>query len=340
MLKLTKYQHNPILSPKGDGWEGLCVLNPAVVYDEKQDTFFMLYRAAGNDKQHYIRLGLATSRDGFCFERASDTPVLSPDIHGADGGCVEDPRLVKMGEYYYLTYASRTFAPGQYWREDKEYFGFQPQYGPKFVVENSSVTHLAVSRDLVNWKKLGRITDSRWDDRDVYIFPEPINGKFVRLSRPMEWCGEGFANPNPAIWIAYSDDLMEWSTPKLLMQGTEWWEDKKIGGSTPPIRCKYGWLVLYHGVASRDDGYRVGAVILDEKNPEKIIARTKDFIMEPEFPFETDGYYNGCVFPTGISVKDGTMFVYYGAADKYVCVATADFAAFCDELYAQREDRP
>lgn len=335
MIKLKKYPHNPILKPVGNGWESLCVLNPAVIYDDTDGLFKMLYRAAGNDKQHYIYLGLAVSSDGFNFERTSEKPVLSPDLDGADGGCVEDPRLVKMGGYYYLTYASRTFAPGQYWREDKEYFGFQPEFGPQFLINNNSVTHLAVSSDLKKWKKLGRITDSRYDDRDAYIFPEKINGKFVKLSRPMEWCGKGYKNANPAIWISYSDDLMEWGKPKLLMQGEKWWENKKIGGSTPPVRCKYGWLILYHGVAETDGGYRVGAIITDAENPEKIVARTKDFILEPEFDFETQGYYNGCVFPTGICVKDGTMFVYYGAADKYVCVATADFEEFCDAVYSE-----
>ena len=100
------------------------------------------------------------------------------------------------------------------------------------------------------------------------------------------------------------------------MQGEQWWEDAKIGGSCPPIKTDAGWLHLYHGVASKDKAYRVGAVLLDLDRPDKIIARTKDFIMEPEFPHETDGYYNGCVFPTGNVVKDGILYVYYGAADK------------------------
>ncbi len=335
MIRLEKYKNNPILKPIGDGWESLCVLNPATVYDEDEKTFKMLYRAAGNDAEHYIYLGLAESKNGFDFTRVSNKPVLSPDFNGADGGCVEDPRLIKLGGYYYLTYASRTFAPGQYWKKDKKVFGFKPEYGPKFLVYNNSITYLAVSRDLVNWKKLGRITDSRYDDRDVYLFPDTVGGKFVRLSRPMEWCGKGYENENPAIWIAYSDDMLEWGKPRLLMKGETWWEDAKIGGSTPPLKCKYGYFMLYHGVAKKDGAYRVGAVILDENDPEKIIARTKDFIMEPEFEFETAGYYNGCVFPTGNCVKDGVLYVYYGAADKYVCVATADFAVLCDKIYEE-----
>ena len=155
------------------------------------------------------------------------------------------------------------------------------------------------------------------------------------MSSRRNFGGEGYENANPAIWIAFSNDLMEWDKPTLLMQGKEWWESAKIGGSTPPVKCKYGWMMLYHGVAKKDGAYRVGAVILDEKDPTKILARTKDFVMEPEYPYETAGYYNGCVFPTGIVVKDGLMYVYYGAADKFVCVATAPFEEFCDQVYKE-----
>ena len=106
------------------------------------------------------------------------------------------------------------------------------------------------------------------------------------------------------------------------MQGETWWEDKKIGGSTPPIKTKDGWLFFYHGVSSKDDAYRVGAVLLDLNDPFKILARTKEFIMEPEEEYETNGYYNGCVFPTAIINKDGMLYIYYGAGDKVICLAT------------------
>ncbi|MFH0993171.1 MAG: glycosidase, partial [bacterium] len=103
-MKLTKSTKNPILTPNlANEWENLCVLNPAVVYDESLGGFVMLYRAAGDTEEHYIYLGLATSTNGVDFTRQSDQPVLAPDYEGADGGCVEDPRLVKMGDWYYLT---------------------------------------------------------------------------------------------------------------------------------------------------------------------------------------------------------------------------------------------
>lgn len=333
MEKFKKYENNPILKPTGNSWESLCVLNPAVIFDTKDDEFKMLYRAAGDDKQHYIYLGLATSKDGINFKRMLDKPVLAPTLDGADAGCVEDPRLIKLQDYYYLTYASRTFPPGQYWKEDKEYFGFKPEYGPTMLINNNSVTHLAISKDLVSFKKLGRISDCRYDDRDVIIFFDEVNKRFVRLSRPMEFVGEKYNTKVPSIWISYSNDMMEWDNRELLMTPEAWWEDAKIGGSCPPIPCKYGYFFIYHGVSSKDNAYRVGAVILDKNNPSKIIARTKDFLMEPEYEYETSGYYNGCVFPTGNVVKDGILYVYYGAADKYICLATANFDKLVEDLY-------
>ncbi len=324
-MKFIKSKENPILTKnEKNDWESLCVLNPAVIYDDDKK-FKMLYRAAGNDETHYIYLGLAESEDGIHFKRMSDKPVLSPTPDNFDSGCIEDPRLFKFDGWYYLTYASRAYAPGRYWMPNWKFLGNPPKNGPRFLKENSSLTNLAISQDLKNWKKLGRITDSRFDDRDVILFPEQINGQWVKLSRGMERCGEGYENENPAIWISFSNDMMEWDNYELLMKGEVDWEDKKLGGSCPPIKTDKGWFFIYHGVAKSDDAYRVGACLLDLNDPRKIIARTKDFLMEPEFDYEKKGYYNGCVFPTGNVVVDGTLYVYYGAADKNVCVATCDF---------------
>jgi len=99
------------------------------------------------------------------------------------------------------------------------------------------------------------------------------------------------------------------------------WEAGKLGVNTPPIKTTHGWLTLYHAVGS-DKYYRLGALLLDLKDPAKVLHRTTDWIMQPERDYEIDGYYKGCVFPCGKVVIDGTLFVYYGAADKYVALAT------------------
>lgn len=338
-MKLKKCPENPILKANPEnGWENLCVLNPGAIY--KDGEFYLFYRAAGNDTEHIISIGLAKSKDGIHFERSFDHPVLGPDKNGPEGNGMEDPRIVEMNGLYFMTYASRFFPSGQYWLPGVERFDYCfidknniTEDMPIGVKEYNTLTYLAVSDDLVNWYKLGRMTDSRHDDRDVYIFPEKVNGKYVMLSRSMNRVGTEYGCEVPSIWISYSNDLLEWDNYKLLCTAEQAWEAKKIGGSTPPIKTDKGWLVLYHGVENKTHGeYKVGALLLDLENPEKIIARTKEPIMEPERDYETQGFYAGCVFPTGAVVVGGILHVYYGAGDKYCCLATCELSELVDHL--------
>ena len=329
-MKLTPYINNPILTKNDNPWESLCVLNPAVIYDDKTNEFIMLYRAAGKDDiMHHIYLGLAKSKDGFNFERESNEPNFAPTINSEDEGCTEDPRLVKIGDWYYLIYASRPYAPGRYWlNEEKPWFN-PPKEGPAFLKYNNSVTYLAITQDFITYKKLGRITDTREDDRDVLIFPEQVNGSWVRFSRPL-YNFKDYGLDKPGILIAYSSDLMEWKNPKVFAKSVYPFESLKIGASCPPLKTKYGWLFIYHGVSEVDKMYRVGAMLLDLNNPEKIIARTKEPILEPHK--DELSMYSGCVFPTGNVIKDGILYVYYGINDKEIGVATAPLDSFLEDL--------
>jgi len=330
MFKLTTYKNNPILKPNDNDWENLCVLNPAVIYDEINKEFVMLYRAAGKeDLMHHIYLGLAKSKDGYNFIRQSLKPVLAPDLNGEDAGCVEDPRLVKIEDWYYLTYASRPYAPGRYWlNEPKPWFN-PPAEGPQFLKWNNSVTYLAITKDFINYKKLGRITKTTEDDRDVFIFPERVNGKWVRFSRPL-YNFKDYGLDAPGILICYSDDLMEWTNPVKFCDSLYDFESLKMGGSCPPLKTKDGWLFLYHGVSKKDNMYRVGAMLLDLNNPSNILHRTKEPILEPVA--EEGSIYSGCVFPTGNLIKDDTLYVYYGINDKEIGVATCNINELLEYL--------
>lgn len=325
-MKLKKFEGNPIIAPNPKNeWESLVTCNPGVYYDN--DTFYMLYRAAGDDKEHIIRLGLAVSKDGFNFERVSDQPVFSPTVDNFDSGCVEDPRIVKFDNEYYVTYAYRPFPPGQYWKFAHDVV-LTPQCGtnaPAAIKNNLGNTGLAVTTDFRNYRKLGRITSTILDDRDVILFPEKINGQYALLHRPKQYVGGKYGVDYPSIWIKFSDDLLDWEDKEshLLLTGLKGTWEEKIGGSTPPLRTDEGWLIIYHGVENGGQGYyRVGAVLLDLENPLKVIAKAPDFIMEPEHDYEVEGYYRGCVFPTGNVILGDTLYVYYGGADKYVGVAT------------------
>lgn len=334
-MKLNKYSGNPILSPlERNSWENLIVCNPGAWYEN--GVFYLLYRAAGNDENHVIRFGLATSNDGFNFKRVMDTPCFGPSVEGPDSGCVEDARIVKFDDYYYVTYAFRPFPPGQYWRfaHDEVLTRDMGDNAPDFLKRNIANSALAITKDFKKWRRLGRITQSHLDDRDVILFPEKINGKYAMLHRPKEWVGEDYGPKYPAVWIRFSNDLLNWDEPsRVLIEGIEGSWEEKVGGSTPPIKTDKGWFVLYHGVENGGKGYyRVGAMMLDLNDPTIVIARTRNFLMEPEHYYEIDGFYKGCVFPTGNVVKDGTLYVYYGGADKYVGVATADFNELVDKL--------
>lgn len=322
-LQFTRFAGNPILKPNADNqWENLCVLNPAVIFDEGSNKFVMVYRAGGDEIKHHIRLGLATSDDGFNFVRYANNPVFDVDEDDADGGCVEDPRIVNLDGVYYMTYASRAYAPGRYWLPDEEkkreatWRRPHEQSEPWFLRTNETITYLAATKDFVHYKRLGRITDAREDDRDVVLFPRKINGKFYRISRPV-------LNGDRSMWISSSDDLMEWPTRTKLYSGVEEWEDSRLGAGCPPIETEDGWLLIYHGVSKKDKNYRTGLMMLDKDDPTKIVARSKKCVLEPTEDYEKNGLYVGCVFPTGAVVKDGVLYMYYGCADKYVAVATA-----------------
>lgn len=323
-MKLKKYAKNPILIPLADSdWESSVVTNPAAWYDEEAGEFLLIYRAAGHDDKHVVRLGLAKSKDGFNFKRCSEEPLFSPPESGSDMGCMEDPRIVKFGEYYFITYASRPFYPGKYWEAEPAVR--VPVCTPDFPValrKNLTSTNLLITKDFKSYIRAGRMTDPTVDDRDVMIFPEKINGKFYTLHRPMSWAGPGFGTDHPAIWIAACDDLLEAKNLQLLAKAEFDWECK-VGGSSPPLKTKDGWLMLYHAVGP-DKYYRTGAMLLDLNDPTKVLCRLPYFIMEPDQEWETKGFYNGVAFPCGNVIKDGVLYVYYGGGDVVCAVATCD----------------
>ncbi len=332
-MKLNRYEKNPILSPNpANEWESLVTTNPTAWYDAKSNEIKLIYRAAGNDSLHTIHLGLATSKNGYDFTRQSDAPIFSP-VPDANLGSIEDPRIIQLDGLFYITFAYRPFAPGKYWIKPDERDYNAPAFGaeyPRIMRENLSGTGLLLSPDLKQFTYAGNLTNPAYDDRDVIIFPEKIGGKYVTLHRPMEWAGKEYGTEYPAMWIAFSDDLLGWKDLKLLAKGKYDWE-RKIGGSTPPLKTDRGWLVLYHAVGE-DNFYRVGAMLLDLDDPLKILGRTKDWLLEPQESYEIEGLYNGVVFPCGNVIIDGTLFVYYGGADKYVCLATCKIDELLDFL--------
>lgn len=337
----TRHPANPILRPEpAHDWEARVRTNPGVCYDPDRDRYVMLYRAAGHDEKHFIHLGLAVSDNGYDFTPASDRPALSPSVDGFDAGCLEDPRITYCDGWFLVTYAARAFPPGQYWKpnDGKRYdWPVWPDIFPHQIGKNQTATGLALTRDFKTFIRCGSMTDPMADDRDVILFPERIGGRWWKVHRPLQWCGPGYGNPKPAIWINDADDLLNWdpSRSRMIAQAERDWE-RKVGANAPPIRTDAGWLLIYHGVA--DDGdYRLGALLLDPDRPDRVTHRTATPIFEPTEPYEKGGYYAGgnVVFPCGNLVIDGRLVLYYGTGDRDVCVASCDLGELLGELRAQ-----
>jgi predicted GH43/DUF377 family glycosyl hydrolase len=251
---------------------------------------------------------------------------------GCEHGSVQDPRIVKIDDFYYITFAFRPYAWSSYptglgvpESHQSDFPGFSGQ-----DVDNQSQSGIAVSTDRINWKIAGWVNPKTIDDRNVILFPERINGKFAVLRRP-----SGFVNTQaqhtdkaPAVQISYSDDLKTWSEPQVVIRPKFKWEDNRIGGSTPPIKTEHGWLVFYHGVENAYPPtkrviYRMNAMILDLEDPTKVLARCPKPILEPTEYYEKFGLYiPNVVFPTAAVVKDGEIYIYYGVCDTAIALAT------------------
>jgi predicted GH43/DUF377 family glycosyl hydrolase len=286
--------NDPIISPRGDGWESAGTFNPSVVIHEGK--FVMLYRA--QDKQGTSRLGYTESADGIHFTRSSE-PVLSPETDYEKDGGVEDPRLVKFGDTYYLTYTG-------YNKKDAQLC-------------------LATSTDLIHWQRKGVILPAykgRWNLRwtkSGAIVPEKIDGKYW-----MYYLGTGTDNTDQ-MGLAYSADLTHWTdatdTPVLPTRPGQF--DSRVAEPGPaPILTRDGIVLIYNGA---DDKlvYRTAIAVFDRKDPGKVLWRSSSPIFAPEKDWEKVGQVPNVIFVEGMVRRGNRYFFYYGGADKYVGVATA-----------------
>jgi predicted GH43/DUF377 family glycosyl hydrolase len=153
--------------------------------------------------------------------------------------------------------------------------------------------------------------------------------KYLFLHRPSSWVGSVYGVDRPSIWIGEGSSLTNFEKHTLLIKPDQRWEMLKVGAGPPPVKTKHGWLLIYHGV-NESHVYRAGAALLDLNDPSKVLGRTKRPILEPKEPYEKYGDVNNVVFPTGACIMDGKLLVYYGAADKVCCLATAELENLID----------
>ena len=313
---LHKAENNPIIAPnEKNEWEAWQTFNPATIFLE--DKIHFIYRAIGFDG--ISRFGYAASQDGFKISERLNYPIYQHYLAGANfeikffssggslGGC-EDPRIVRVD------------------KEDRIYMVYTALSNDIRV----ALTSIKI-KDFLNkswhWTEPRLISPPGQTHKNWVIFPEKIRNRYAILT-----------SITPKILISYRETLsfkkggyLESFYQQVEIKNS--WELYRRGAGPPPLKTKEGWLLFYHAIAKNNPSiYKVGAMILDYKNPENILVVSKQPILEPEEVYEKNGFKSGVVYASGAVIKNNILLLYYGAADSYVAVAYADLDQFLKEI--------
>jgi predicted GH43/DUF377 family glycosyl hydrolase len=296
---IKRYPNNPILTKDDVPYPVATVHNAGVV--KFNNRYIMIFRSHKLNGRSI--LGKAESIDGYNF-KVDKEPFMIPAVEGIfkeyEEYGVEDPRIVFIDDEYLITYSAYS------------------RHGVRIG--------LAKTRDFKSIERFSLITEA--DYRNVVIFPEKFNGLYARLDRP-------HSEISPwSIWISYSPDLKYWGESKLIMKPVQYhWDEMKIGPGAPPVKTARGWLSIYHGVFPTMGGcvYRLGVALHNLEDPSQIIAVGDEWILQPEEVYEITGYVHNVVFTCGaVPEENGSIKIYWGGADKVMCVGTADIESLVD----------
>ncbi|MCA0360105.1 MAG: glycosidase [Armatimonadetes bacterium] len=305
-----RHEYNPILTAHDWPYPVHSVFNPAAVRLKEGSTLLM---CRVEDRRGISHLCAARSSNGIDGWVIDNQPTFAPDPvnYPEELWGIEDPRITFVPELdeYLMTYTA---------------FG---KSGPGVAI--------AATEDFVKFQRFGMVMHA--DDKDAALLPRRFNGEFALIHRPSS---ELTAN----MWISFSPDLHSWGGQMLLLPARRgaWWDANKVGLSPPPIETPEGWLVLYHGVRRHASGsiYRLGLALFDLEHPEICLRRGQNWIFGPEAPYELVGDVGSAIFPCGYTIDaDGdTIFLYYGAADSSICLATGSIKELLDWLQYDGSD--
>ena len=321
MIKLERHPNNPILSPNlKHAWEHDGAFNGCVV--EVNGVFHMVYRALSSEKrQNGVQMrvstvGYATSRDGVNF--GDHTLLFEPTELWEIYGC-EDPRITYHDGKFYIFYTALSVYPFT-------------AYGIR--------TAVAITTDFKTFEKH---PVSTFNAKAMALFPEKINGKFASLitintDMPPAKIGLATFEHEEDIWSPYY--WQEWYD-NVNLHSVHLLRDLRdqIELGAPPVKTEHGWLVIYSYIKnylSNDKDFGVEAVLLDLEDPRKIIGRTEYSILNPETKYELEGDVANIVFPSGALIYNGQFYVYYGAADTRVCVATCPIDELLEDILERK----
>ena len=293
----VRYDKNPILSPRdGVAFEEWGTINPATI--DLDGDIHIIYRAVAQD--NVSTFGHAITQDGYTITSRDAQPIRLPE-----GACevrkdepknygIEDPRVVEIDNTLYFTYTS--------------FNGQVPR------VSVSSIPTKDFKKGAYDsWTQSVPISPDYIDDKDAIIFPEKFKQGYGIIHRiGLNICMDFLPS------LDFKEPIIK--CIELCQPRRGMWDSQKVGISTPAIKTKKGWLLLYHGISDHKV-YRVGAMLVDLKDPTKVLARTATPIFEPFADYEVKGVVNKVVFPCGVVVRGKKVLIYYGSADRVTGVA-------------------
>ncbi len=293
-LKFQRSPRNPIVAPSQHWWETRLTCNAGAI--KLGDRIHLFYTARGQDD--VARIGYCRLNGYDQVEERLPYPVLVPEDWFEQDG-VEDPRVIPLDGQVRVIYAGK---------ERDMARPCETSIEPQHLLRG----HWAWSKH-----RLLLPTMVGFHNRNVAYFPRRIGDRYALLHRPMTLAEH--------VWLSYSYDLVHWYDHReILAPRHGYWDDAKVGIAGPPLELDDCWLLIYHGVEARTWTYRLGYVLLDKEVPEHVLERSEEPILEPEEEYERVGVAPNVVFSCGAVLDGRTLVLYYGAADKVLCVAWAE----------------
>lgn len=301
-----RYDKNPILTAADWPYPVHSVFNPGATRLADGTTLLLCRVEDRRGHSHLCAARSANGLDGWVIDPTPTLPAY-PERYPEELWGIEDPRLTYVEELrkFAITYTA---------------FG---RSGPGVA--------LALTEDFHTFERYGIVMQP--DDKDAALLPRRVNGNFALIHRPMYDSGAH-------IWISFSPDVRSWGRHRMMLPARKgaWWDANKVGLSPPLIETPEGWLMLYHGVRHTAAGciYRLGLALFELERPDVCIARGDSWIFGPEESYECQGDVPNVVFPCGLTIgNDGdTIYLYYGAADTCIGVATGSIRSLLRWLAA------
>ena len=334
-----------ILNNTDLNFENEGVMNPAVIAEGGY--VHMFYRAVREG--NHSTIGYCRLEGPLKIVERDEKPILYPDFDYESKG-VEDPRIVKIEDLYYMTYTAYdgiNAAGALAVSNDLKHFDKKGIITPQFTYDRFRELIMANGPHTEKYFRTYNKSESKTNDgkpnyitdKNVVFFPRKIDGKFYFMHRIKPDIQLVAVNEledlTDEFWEKYFLDF----TSHISFEAKHDHESSYIGAGCPPIETSEGWLMIYHSVHDTPSGYMytASAALLDIHNPAIEIARLPYPLFSPELEYELNGVVNKVCFPTGTASFGDTLYIYYGAADKCIACTSVSLKELVNELVTYKK---